>query len=140
MQRKQGAEDDGHQRGEYDLPLVLKAMHEAGAEQAAQRIGEGDKEGVQQAMGDAGALTGEQRRQPVAKAEETDRLEEVHHHQHQGALPILRRPDFAEGAAFDDALCRLRMLRRRRQAAAGFHGAHHRMRFIMPPFAFQPAG
>ena len=140
LQSEQGAEDNGHQRGEDNLPLVFKAMHEAGAEQTAQRIGEGDKEGVQQAMGDAGALTGEQRRQPVAKAEETDRLEEVHHHQHQGALPILRRPDFAEGAAFDDALCRMRMLRRRRQAAAGFHLTHHRMRVIMPPFAFQPAG
>ncbi len=80
LQSEQGAEDNGHQRGEDNLPLVFKAMHEAGAEQAAQRIGEGDKEGVQQAMGDAGALTGEQRRQPVAKAEETDRLEEVHHH------------------------------------------------------------
>lgn len=54
LQGKQGAEDDGHQRGKDDLPLVFKAMHEAGAEQAAQRIGEGDKEGVQQAVGDAG--------------------------------------------------------------------------------------
>ena len=139
LQGEQGPEDDSHQRGEDNLPFVLKAMHEAGTEQAAQRIGEGDKEGVQQAVGDAGPLTGEQRRQPVAKAEEADRLEEVHHHQHQGALPILQRPDLAEGAAFDDALRRMRMLRRRRQAAAGFHLTHHRMRLIMPPFAFQPA-
>ena len=79
-----------------------------------------NEESVQQAVGDRSALARQQRRQPVAEAEEADGLKEIHHHQHQRAIAILRRPDVAKAAARRRALG---IVNRARREVRGHHAA-----------------
>lgn len=83
--RRAVAEHHGHQSRENYLPFVFEAMYEAGAEKAANRVGQRNKERIQQAMGDA---DGKAVRAASYQNQRSRLLEEVHHHQHDGAFAV----------------------------------------------------
>ena len=97
--REGHAEDADADGGADQLPFPLEFVGEAHGEERAERVRDGDDEGIEQARAEVDSgLLGDQRRHPGGEAVKAEGLEELEHHQHDGAAAIGRLEDFREAA------------------------------------------